>query len=121
MCYKKCSTSIKKFKCATRIVAHLKKNAEVLQKILMWVSILFKMLFKDEILLPGYLQWDEDIQFAYNRHRNEKAGEVLDLAYEEYTLKADLRLYDTAKTESKIEEDTWRDYVKKGKQLAGEV
>lgn len=74
-----------------------------------------------DIRLPGWLQWDEAMEKVYNQHRNERALEVLDLALEEYRMKAEMGLFNTREVEKKKKKCIIRQFIRKGRKLAGEA
>lgn len=74
----------------------------------------------EEVFLPAWMVWDDGMEYTYNRHRNEKAANVLELALDEYQLKSELRMFDTTAIEKKKAECISRQYILKGRQLAGE-
>lgn len=73
-----------------------------------------------DIRLPGWLQWHEAMEQAYNQHRNARALDVLELALEEYRMKADLGLFNTREVEKQKKQCISRKFILKGRKLAGE-
>lgn len=74
-----------------------------------------------DIRLPGWLQWHEAMEQAYNQHRNSRALDVLELALEEYRIKAELGLFNTREVEKKKKQSISRKFILKGRKLAGEA
>lgn len=74
----------------------------------------------EEIRLPGHLTWEEGLAWALENYRLRKAAEVLDLAYEKYQMKAELRLFDETEIQKHKDRSPYRVALLKGRQLAGE-
>lgn len=73
-----------------------------------------------EIKLPSYLSWDEALRKAAQSYQVEKAAEVLDLAVEQYRMKADLGLFDTKAIDEDLARSFYRAGILQGRAALGE-
>lgn len=88
-------------------------------EIKLWISNL-EDITDAAITLPSYLSWDEALQKALLNYKAEKASEVLDLAVEQYQMKAQLGLFDTKAIEEELADSLYRRGILEGRLASGE-